>query len=469
MVQANTTMEAPDFEWANESVYAQAVYDTLLQASPTGVIQPHLATAWSYNAAKTVLTLTLRTGVKFTDGNSFNASTAAANLEAFKKGTSSSASELADMASATAASPTKLVITLKQPVPPFLTYLTQNAGLQEDPTAFSSSTATTVPVGSGPYELDTKATVPGSSYVYTANPGYWDKAEQHYSKIVINVYLTPTALLDAIEGGQIDASNLLGTTLIPQVKSAGYTVYGWEYNWEGLDLMDRNGTMSKPLGNVKVRQAINYALDRPALLQALNDGYGTVTDQIYPPGGPAYDSALDSYYSYNPAKAKQLLAAAGYPNGFTLAMPEDTGALGAENYTLIAQQLSAIGIKVNYTNYQTAQFFDAMLAPKFPATFLIFQQDPNPWQEAQYVTSPTAEWNPFHTTNATVNGYVKTMQTGSASAAAAAAKSLNQYLVQNAWYAPFYRPQSDFVADKNTKVVLQNDGLPNLWDITPQS
>ena len=167
-----------------------------------------------------------------------------------------------------------------------------------------------------------------------------------------------------------------------------------------------------------------------------------MTDQIYPPGGPAYDSALDSYYSYNPAKAKQLLAAAGYPNGFTLAMPEDTGALGAENYTLIAQQLSAIGIKVNYTNYQTAQFFDAMLAPKFPATFLIFQQDPNPWQEAQYVTSPTAEWNPFHTTNATVNGYVKTMQTGSASAAAAAAKSLNQYLVQNAWYAPFYRPQS---------------------------
>src|SRR5580698_10088694 len=70
-----TTFEAPDMNWANESPYGQAVYDTLLQASPSGAIEPHLATAWSYNAAKTVLTLTLRAGVKFTDGAAFDAST----------------------------------------------------------------------------------------------------------------------------------------------------------------------------------------------------------------------------------------------------------------------------------------------------------------------------------------------------------------------------------------------------------
>ena len=63
-----TTFEAPNMNWGNESPYNQAVYDSLLQASPAGAIEPHLATAWSYNAAKTVLTLTLRTGVKFTDG-----------------------------------------------------------------------------------------------------------------------------------------------------------------------------------------------------------------------------------------------------------------------------------------------------------------------------------------------------------------------------------------------------------------
>ena len=89
-----TTFEAPDMNWGNESPYNQAVYDSLVQASPTGVIEPHLATAWSYNAAKTVLTMTLRTGVKFTDGTPFNASVAVKNLEAFQKGTSNNASDL---------------------------------------------------------------------------------------------------------------------------------------------------------------------------------------------------------------------------------------------------------------------------------------------------------------------------------------------------------------------------------------
>ncbi len=95
-----TTFEAPDMNWGNESPYNQAVYDSLVQASPTGVIEPHLATAWSYNAAKTVLTMTLRTGVTFTDGTPFNASIAVKNLEAFQKGTSNNASDLVNMASA---------------------------------------------------------------------------------------------------------------------------------------------------------------------------------------------------------------------------------------------------------------------------------------------------------------------------------------------------------------------------------
>ena len=252
-----TTFEAPDMNWGNESPYNQAVYDSLVQASPTGVIEPHLATAWSYNAAKTVLTMTLRTGVKFTDGTPFNASVAAKNLEAFQKGTSNNASDLVNMASATAVSPTELVIRLKQPDPAFLTYLGEAAGSQESPKAWSSPTAATVPVGSGPYVLDTKATVVGSSYVFTANPNYWDKPEQHYSKIVMNVYTSATTVLDAIEGGQVNAANTFDDTTIPQIQDAGFTVYPLQLNWAGLSLFDRNGTMSGPLGNVKVRQAIN--------------------------------------------------------------------------------------------------------------------------------------------------------------------------------------------------------------------
>jgi peptide/nickel transport system substrate-binding protein len=462
-----TTFEAPDMNWANESPYGQAVYDTLLQASPSGAIEPHLATAWSYNAAKTVLTLTLRTGVKFTDGTAFDASTAAQNLEAFQKGTSANAADLVNMESATAASPTKLVITLKQPDPAFLVYLTQNAGLQESPKAFTGSTAKTVPVGSGPYEMDASATVPGSSYVFTANPGYWDKAQQHYAKIVMTVFNTSASLLDAIQGGQVNAANTFDNTALTQIQNAGFTVWPLQLNWTGLLLLDRDGSMSTPLANVKVRQAINYAFDRPALLKALGDGYGSVTTQIFPTYSPGYEKSLDSYYTYDPAKAKQLLAQAGYPNGFTLSMPEAT-ALGASTYALIAQQLEAVGIKVNYTSLTGNQIFTAILAPKYPATYFILQEDPTAWQESQFVIAQTATWNPFHDANSTVAGYIKTIQTGSATAAATATKQLNQYLVQNAWFAPFFRQQSSFVSDKNTKVTVQaGNAVPYLWNIVP--
>ena len=232
-------------------------------------------------------------------------------------------------------------------------------------------------------------------------------------------------------------------------------------------LLDRDGKMAAPLANVKVRQAINYAFDRPALLKALGDGYGSVTTQIFPTYSPGYESSLDSYYPYDPAKAKQLLAQAGYPNGFTLDMPE-AAALGASTYALIAQQLSAIGIKVNYTSETGNQIFTAILAPKFPATYFILQEDPTAWQESQFVIAQTATWNPFHDANSTVAGYIETIQTGSATAAAAATKQLNQYLVQNAWFAPFFRQQSSFVSDKNTKVTVQaGNALPYLWNIVP--
>jgi peptide/nickel transport system substrate-binding protein len=464
-----TTFEGPDMNWGNESPYNQAVYDSLVQASPSGVIEPHLATAWSYNAARTVLTMTLRTGVTFTDGTPFNASVAVKNLDAFQKGTSNNASDLVNMASATAVSPTELVIKLKQPDPAFLTYLGEAAGSQESPKAWSSSTASTAPVGSGPYLLDTKATVVGSSYVFTANPNYWDKPEQHYSKIVMNVYTSATTVLDAIEGGQVNAANTFDNTTIPQIQNAGFTVYPLELNWAGLSLFDRNGTMSGPLGNVKVRQAINDAFDRTALLKDMSDGYGSVTTQVFPTNSPGYENSLNSYYSFDPAKAKQLLAEAGYPHGFTLDMPSITAAFGEATYALVQAELANIGIKVNYTDYQGSTIFTAILAPKYPATYFTLEEDPVPWELAEFLLTKDATFNPFHSTNSTVTGYLTTMQLGTSSQAAAAAKALNQYVVQNAWFAPFFRPQSSFVADSHTSVTVQaGNAVPYLWNIKPK-
>ena len=86
-------------------------------------------------------------------------------------------------------------------------------------------------------------------------------------------------------------------------------------------LMDRAGSVNEAIGKVEVRQAINYAIDRDAMLQAVAQGHGTVTGQVFPETSPGYDAALDEAYPFDPEKAKELLAEAGYADGFELDMP----------------------------------------------------------------------------------------------------------------------------------------------------
>ena len=140
---------------ANESPYGQAVYDTLLRPTPDGTVGPSLATEWKYNDDKTVLTMTLRSDVNFTDGTEFNADAAAQNLIRFRDGNSPNKSYLAALKDAKAIDATHLEITLNASDPALLVYLTQNAGMQESPKAFTAPDIKTNPVGSGPYILDT--------------------------------------------------------------------------------------------------------------------------------------------------------------------------------------------------------------------------------------------------------------------------------------------------------------------------
>ncbi len=462
------TYAAADAEWANVAPYMQAVYDTLLHATPDAKIEPWLATSWSYNADKTVLTMKLRTDVKFTDGEAFTAGVAAQNLKRFAAGTSPNKSFLTSLKDAKATAADTLEITLKQADPSLLLYLTQNAGLQESPKAFTASDVKTKPVGSGPYILDTGKTVIGSKYVYTKNPNYWAKDQQHYANLTINVYGTIATQVNAIKGGQVNGLNLLDNSANDQLKASGITLFPHELDWQGIILMDREGKMNPALGTVKVRQAINYAIDRDAMLKAVPKGNGTVTGQIFPPTSPAYDASLDTMYPYDKDKAKQLLTEAGYPNGFTLKMPEIIIA-GTTVYDLMKQYLGEVGITVEYTQVALNDAIAAVLAPKFAAAWFQLQEDPTSWQIANFVMTKDATFNPFKVDDPKVAELATKIQTGSDDEANAAAKELNKYMVEQAWFAPWYRVAGNFAADKNTNVVQQSDNAyPYLWNITPK-
>ncbi|MEN2740873.1 ABC transporter substrate-binding protein [Microbacterium sp. X-17] len=469
LITPASNFSAQGASWANESPYMQAVYDTLLKAEADGTIVANLATDWSYNADNTVLTMTLRDDVKFTDGTPFNAQAAAQNLVRFRDGTSPNASFLANLKDATAIDDTHVQLTLKAPDPALLTYLTQNAGLQESPAAFGNADVKTVPVGSGPYTLNVGETVVGNSYVFDKNPNYWNPSDQHYDKLVMNYYADSTSLLNAIQGGQVNASTTINNTILPQIESAGYTLSPIENNWWGLIIGDRNGTLNPAIGNVKVRQALNYAFDRNAMLTAFTDGHGTVTEQIFPTKSTSYDPALDQTYSYDPAKARQLLAEAGYPNGFDLRMPS-SAAFGASNFALIQQQLADVGIRVTYDELQVNDYITALVSGKYPVALMALQLDPTDWQLSQFSIDKSATFNGFHTDDPMVQGYIATLQTGSKADAEAAGKALNKYIVDQGWFAPWFRPALNFVSDPNTDLTVQvGNSYPYLWNIKPKN
>jgi peptide/nickel transport system substrate-binding protein len=464
-----TTFAAGNISWANESPYIQAVYDTLLRATTDAEIEPWLATEWSYNEDKTVLTMKLRDDVTFTDGTKFDADVAAQNILRFREGSSPNKSFLANVTDATAVDPTTLQITLSQPDPALLHYLTQNAGVQVSPAAFDAPDAQTNPVGSGPYVLDTGATVVGSTYAFTKNEDYWAPEEQHFEQLVINVYGDPSAQVNALRGGQVNGTNLLDVTTQDQLTAAGLEMHPHELDWTGLMLMDRAGTMNPALGDVRVRQAIAHAIDREAMLEGAGRGYGTVTGQIFGENNPAYDESLNERYPYDPDQAQKLLADAGYADGLTLQMPQVS--IGATTvYDLIKQYLGDVGITVEYVPTPLNNAIADILAPKYPASWFQLQQDPTAWQVANFSIAPNATFNPFKVSDPQIDTLLQTIQRDSEEEADAAAKQLNEHVVEQAWFVPFYRVQGTFAADDAIDVVQQSDNAyPYLHNITPRN
>lgn len=465
-ISALTSYAPWESSWSNQSPYLQAVYDTLLRTQPDGTVAPGLATAWEWDDSRTALTLTLRDDVTFSDGEKLTAQVAADYLDRFREGTSENASFLADMVSAEAIDDTTLVITLSQPDPTLPVYLSQNAGLVGSPALLNSADAKTTPIGSGPYTLDEDATVVGSTYVYDANPNYWDAEDVHYESIQINFYGDPTALMNAVKGGQVDVANAQNANQIAEAEAAGFTALTSEQSWSGFLLFDRAGQLNPAFGDVRVRQAFNYALDRDGLLTALGGGLGTATTQVFGSNTAAYDETLDERYPYDPDKSKQLLDEAGYPNGVELTMPSNNFVPESE-FAVYKEMLGKGGFNVTWE--QTGDdLFGRMLSASWAAAPFLLQADATPWQTIQFSMLPESSWNAFHVADPTVEKLANVVRTGEGSEADDAARELNEYIVEQAWYAPIYRPVSAFFADADTDVTLQVDNtVPYLWNIRP--
>ncbi|WP_232548977.1 ABC transporter substrate-binding protein [Propioniciclava soli] len=465
LMSAPMTFDPSSGEWGNRLPYYQLPYDTLLCATPEGGIDPWLATEWSYDDTETALTLTLRDDVTFSDGATLDAAAVQASMERFRTGGGPDQGYMRYVDSVEAPDATTVVVHLTQPDPAFLNYLTRTAGLVLSPNAAENADLDTNPVGSGPYTLDAGASVSGTSYVFNRREGYWNPDAQHYDTITLRVFNDPTATLNALRAGELNAAKLQTAEMFGQAQQAGWTLNENELDFSGLLLLDRAGTMAPPLGDVRVRKAINMAVDREAFLQAVVLGYGTLTEQVFPPTSAAYDEALDSTYGYDPEGARALLAEAGYPNGFSLEMPS-SALLGTTTFNLLQQALGDIGITVTYVD-PGQNFIADLLAPRFAASYMSLEQNPD-WQLTQFMVSEDAVFNPFHYADDQVNAWLEEYLQADEARRDAIMGELNAYLVDQAWFAPFFRIPGVVASDPNTQVtMLPTNTLPNMYDIRP--
>ncbi|WP_062212923.1 ABC transporter substrate-binding protein [Demequina oxidasica] len=454
---------AADMSFATKAPYGQAIYDTLVRATPDNLLEPALASDWGYDSGKTELTLKLRDDVKFTDGTDFNADAAAQNILRFRDGSAENANWLANVSDAVAKDPHTLVITLSAPDPALLLNLSRAAGYQQSPASFDTDT----PVGSGPYVLDQAASVVDASYIFDANPDYWASDYQHYDEIAMTVFDDPVSMQNALMGDQLDAALFTGYQGFDQIEGAGYTAHEYAQDWEGLLLFDRTGQLSEPMGDVRVRQSINFAIDKEGLLQGLAGGRGEVTTQVFGKETPGYDAELEYAYPYDPEKAKSLLAEAGYADGFTIDFPT-VSFVPQATFDLVGQQLAEVGITANFTDIAPQDYFPTMLGGNVALASFRLEQPATAWETYSLELSQGAPWNSFHTPDDAVAGYGEIIQTGSDADSAAAAAELNKYIVDQAWFNPWYRTITTFYTDAETDVTPQVGNVyPYLWNIVP--
>lgn len=446
--------------------YFQPVFDTLIRRNSDGEPVPMLATRWETAKDGKSLTLALRDDVTFTDGEKLNADVVKGNLERFKKAGGPLAGALASVGTVDAVDATTVKLNLSKPDPALVYALGGPSGYIQSPANFDSPTVDTQPIGSGPYELDRSATTPGSQYTFVKNKDYWDTDLQKFEKLVIKPIKDENARFNAVRSGQADGMIATAKT-VKAAEAAGVTVKMVPGDWQGLSLFDRAGKTTPELAKLEVRQAINYAIDKEAILKNVAQGLGTVTSQMFGPSTNAFVAELDGAYGYDVEKAKALMKTAGLEAGFTLKMPTSSD-MDPALAPAIKDQLAKIGITVDWTDIPTAQYQAEQQSGNYSAAFTAFGQPVVAWSAISGAVTEQAPWNVFKSSTPETVALLDGILASSAEDAGAKEKQLNKYLVDNAWFSPWYRIDQPYFVSKNVNVTVQNgQPVPSIYNFEP--
>jgi peptide/nickel transport system substrate-binding protein len=359
-----------------------ALCDKLLDIDEKLTIQPQLATSWEWSADAKALTMKLRPGVTFHDGEKFDAAAVKFNLERHKTMAGSNRrGELAPVATVDVVDAMTVRLNLTAPFSPLLAALTDRAGMMVSPKAAAAAgdKFSAKPICSGPFKFVER--VAQDRMVFERYDGYWNKAAIHFDKITFTPVVDATVRLANLKSGQFDFIERVGPNDIEKLltdkrfKVSRITEIGYQGITINIGKSER--AKQNPLGrDPRVREALELSLDRQGLAQVVMDNEALVGNQWVAPSNPYYAKAYP-VPKRNVERAKALLKEAGVPNpSFTLMTPTTSD---AQRLALVVQAMTreaGFDVKIQATEFATS----LNLADKgdFDAYLLAWSGRPDP-------------------------------------------------------------------------------------------
>ena len=311
------------------------LFEGLVKPNSKGELIPAVAERYQLSEDGRTYTFTLREGVKFHNGATVTAEDVVYSIE--RCADTSEGTPLVPAFSVIqevkAVDEKTVTITIAQRDLEFISYLTSAI----IPKGYDDQA--THPVGTGPFMYVSRS--PQENFVIQRFDDYWGEKPE-LTKVTYKIIENADSILLSLQSGAVDVFAHLTTNQIQQLGDGFHVEEGTMNLVQALYL----NNAEKPFDDVRVRQALCYAIDRQQILDLAFDGYGTLLgSSMYPAFSKYFDDELTNYYTYNTEKAKELLTEAGYPNGFdmTITVPSNYQS-HMDTAQVIVEQLKAVGI-----------------------------------------------------------------------------------------------------------------------------
>jgi ABC-type transport system substrate-binding protein len=371
-----TGRTAPDFN----ALYA--LYDGLIDFDPANLkLKPGLAKSWLFTDPKT-LVLELEENVLFHDGTPFDAEAAKFNLDRYRTDPRSNAkADIATVTSVEATGKYQVALHLDRPNAALPAILTDRVGMMVSPSFIKAKgpNIDRTPVGTGPWKF--VSWQDNDRLIVTRHEKYWKPGLPHLDGLNIAIFNEPATALRSVVAGENDLVTALGPQQKPVADRAGNLVTQLNHGMGMVGIYLNYGR--PPLDDVRLRQALCYGINRDDLNKAIALGLDETGSAILPKEHWACDPATADYYSYDPDKARKLVAAAGFPDGIDIPMVGWSDQLSMQRQEVMMAHLAKVGIRVKLTTYSPSESAAMFFGPakRGAARMAMIAARPDPSQE----------------------------------------------------------------------------------------